>query len=235
MEVNRSWPMQNEWTTQRNMDEIYNILWCFCQKFEPHQNKLVFFPSPWRAFSLPQCWYFIMCSFMSVCLCVCTDVCIHFYNTFIVCSQYSIYISYKKNMVLRAPIEHWACCCYCSGKGFLLTFIAYRAFFKSNFAQYKNKNGKTKPNKKEIRFCINRLIGLSLSLSHTPSSIHCSFLSFSILLVHIDYCATFQIRETSEMFAQNAIQNVWHNEEPHRTRPNHARPNEPTNERINEK
>lgn len=104
---------------------------------------------------------------MSVCLCVCIDVCIHFYNTFIVCSQYSIYISYKKNMVLRAPIEHWACCCYCSGKGFLLTFIAYRAFFKSNFAQYKNKNGKTKPNKKEIRFCINRLIGLSLSLSHT--------------------------------------------------------------------
>lgn len=89
------------------------------------------------------------------------------------------------------------------GKGLLLTFIAYTSsLFQIEFlpntkikTQDKTKQKKTT----EIRFCINRLVGLSLSLSHSlypfpfPSLCYFSlFLHFSIILLHIDYCATFQ-------------------------------------------
>lgn len=202
----------------------------FLSKFEPHQNKLVFSHHHEEPFS-SQCLYFVpcvwVCVFMSLCVYVFVYRCIHFYNTFMYnnIAQHSINTYRIKEYGRYAAIEHWACC-FCSGKGFLRTFIAYRPFSNRIWPNTKIKTQeKTKQNKKKqkfvfVYFCINRLIGFSLTLTLALS--FSLFISFSLfyyrslayrLLRNISIVQRLEQIETSEMFTQNALQNVWYNEE----------------------
>lgn len=116
----------------------------------------------------------------------------------------------------------------CGGKGFLLAFIAHTSsLFQIEFlpnTKIKTQD-KTKPNKTEQKFVFVSIDWVVvLCPSHIDSIRFLFFVPFSFflffyhslayrLLRNISIVQRLEQIETSEMFAQNAIQNVCHNEE----------------------
>lgn len=209
----------------------------FLSKFEPHQNKLVFShhreerASESERAVLP----LAMLIFPRVCVPVFMSFCVYIFIIHLCVTIYTYGIK-EYGRTRQLSIGHTAF--LCGGKGFLLAFIAHiSSLFQIEFlAQHKNKNARQNQTQKEIFVFVSIDWLVSLSPTHFIRFLFFLFFYHSLayrLLRNISIVQRPEQIETSEMFAQNAIQNVWLNGELlHQARPDLSQ-TECTNQRMN--